>query len=64
MRPMKSLAEALIMAVLDCGGRSNIPVESILNGIKEGNGYAAGISGYNQYYVLPDQKLFVQAFID
>lgn len=63
MRPMKSLAETVIMAVLDCGGRSNIPAESILKGIKDGTGYVAG-SGYNQYYVLPDQKLFVQAFID
>lgn len=63
MRPMKSLAETVIMGVLDCGGRSDIPYEQILQGIKDGTGYVAG-RGYNQYYVLPDQKLFVQAFID
>jgi hypothetical protein len=59
-----SLGDSMIMAIFDCAGRSGIPDRQIIRGLKGGNAYYSSQSGYSEFYVLPDQKLFLHAFID
>ncbi|MEM9634060.1 MAG: hypothetical protein AAGA50_22205 [Pseudomonadota bacterium] len=58
-----SMGESFLMSVFTCAGRSGIPARKIVEGLKAGNGYVSVKSG-SEYYMLPDQKLFVQVFID
>lgn len=59
----RSIGDSMIMAIFSCAGRSGIPSRQIIEGLKGGNAYVSN-KGDSDFYVLPDQKLFVHAFLD
>ena len=59
----RSIGDAFIMTVFSCAGRRNIPSRQIIEGLESGNAYVSSAGG-SDFYVLPDQRLFVHAFID
>ncbi len=50
--------ESVFAAILSCSGRAGIPARQIIEGLEGGNGYASRNRGYNEFYILLDQRLF------
>lgn len=61
--PSQSIGDSFVMSVMSCTGSLNIPFHEIIAGIKSGSGFVSSGRGPN-YYLLPDQRLFVHVFMD